>query len=96
MQITDEIIEKIAGLARLKFDDTEKIQIKNDLQNMLGFIEKMDELNTDDVKPILHMTQNVNSYRKDIIENSINNKTAMQNAKQKKVPHFIVPTVIKK
>jgi aspartyl-tRNA(Asn)/glutamyl-tRNA(Gln) amidotransferase subunit C len=96
MQITDEIIEKIAGLARLKFDDTEKIQIKNDLQNMLGFIEKMDELNTDDVKPILHMTQNVNSYREDIIENSINNNTAMQNAKQKKVPHFIVPTVIKK
>ena len=94
MEINDAIIEKLANLAKLKFNDTEKVQIKNDLQNMIGFIEKMNDLDTSNVEPLLHMTANVNVLREDVVTVSISNEEAMQNASNKRAPFFIVPKVI--
>lgn len=94
MEINDALFEKLANLARLKFDETEKLQIKNDLQNMIGFIEKMNDLDTSNVEPLLHMTANVNMWREDVITGSITNEEAMQNASNKNAPFFIVPKVI--
>ena len=96
MEINDAMIEKLANLARLKFDETEKVQIKSDLQNMIGMIEKMNELDTTDVAPLLHITDNVNVLREDMVEGSITNEEALQNAANKNAPFFIVPKVIKK
>lgn len=96
MDINDAMIEKLANLAKLKFDDIEKAQIKNDLQNMIGFIEKMNDLDTSNVEPLLHMTANVNILRDDVITGSITNEEALQNAANKNAPFFIVPKVIKK
>ena len=96
MEINDAMIDKLANLARLKFDETEKVQIKSDLQNMIGMIEKMNELDTTDVAPLLHITNNVNVLREDIVEGSITNEEALQNAANKNAPFFIVPKVIKK
>ena len=94
MEINDALFEKLANLARLKFDETEKLQIKNDLQNMIGLIEKMNDLDTSNVEPLLHMTDNVNMWREDVITGSITNEEAMQNASNKNAPFFIVPKVI--
>lgn len=96
MEINDAMIDKLANLARLKFDDTEKVNIKKDLQNMIGMIEKMNELDTTDVTPLLHITDNVNVLREDIVEGSITNEDALQNAANINAPFFIVPKVIKK
>ena len=96
MEIDDAMIDKLANLARLKFDETEKVQIKIDLQNMIGMIEKMNELDTTDVAPLLHITENVNVLREDMVEGSITNEEALQNAANKNAPFFIVPKVIKK
>ena len=96
MEINDAMIDKLANLARLKFDETEKVQIKSDLQNMIGMIEKMNELDTTDVDPLLHITDNVNVLREDVVEGSITNEEALQNAANKNAPFFIVPKVIKK
>ena len=96
MEVNDALIDKLANLAKLKFEDTEKVQIKNDLQNMIGFIEKMNDLNTSDVEPLLHMTSNVNMLREDVVAGSITNEKALQNAANKNAPFFIVPKVIKK
>ncbi len=96
MDINDAMIEKLANLAKLNFDDIEKAQIKNDLQNMIGFIEKMNDLDTSNVEPLLHMTANVNILRDDVITGSITNEEALQNAANKNAPFFIVPKVIKK
>lgn len=96
MEINDAIIDKLANLARLKFDETEKVQIKTDLQNMIGMIEKMNELDTTGVAPLLHITDNVNVLRDDVVEGSITNEEALQNAANKNDPFFIVPKVIKK
>ena len=95
MEITDQTIDKLANLAKLNFDPNEKLQIKKDLQNMIGLIDKMNELNTDGVEPLLHINDTSFS-RADEVKNSITNEEAMQNANHKKAPHFIVPKVIKK
>ena len=96
MEVNDTMIDKLAGLARLKFDAAEKQQIKNDLQNMIGFIEKMNELDTTGVEPLLHMTNNVNVLRDDVVTGSITNEEALQNAANVNAPFFLVPKVIKK
>ena len=96
MEITDAAIDKIARLARLSFEADDKIQIKNDMQSMIGFIEKMNELDTSQIEPLLHMSTNANSTRQDILHKNISNAEAMKNAIKNKAPHFIVPTVIKK
>ncbi len=96
MEINDAMIEKLANLAKLKFDDTEKLQIKNDLQNMIGFIEKMNDIDTSNVEPLLHMTANENILREDVIKGSITNDDALQSTANKNAPFFIVPKVIKK
>ena len=96
MEINYAMFEKLANLAKLKFNDFEKIQIKNDLQNMIGFIEKMNDIDTTNVEPLLHMTANVNMMREDVVTESITNEEAMQNAVDKNGAFFIVPKVIKK
>ncbi len=96
MEINEATIDKLASLARLKFNETEKVQIRIDLQNMISLVEKMNELDTENIEPLLHMSSNVNTMREDIVQGSIANKDALQNAKKHKEPYFIVPTVIKK
>jgi len=96
MEVNDAMIDKLANLARLKFDDAEKQEIKSDLKNMIGFIEKMNELDTTGVEPLLHMTGNINVLREDIVKGSITNEEALKNAANSNAPFFLVPKVIKK
>src|SRR5678816_4544879 len=65
MEVNDALIDKLAHLARLKFEDSEKEEIKNDLQKMIAFVEKLNELDTTGVEPLLHMTDEINSLRED-------------------------------
>ena len=96
MEVNDVLIDKLANLAKLKFDPQEKDAIKNDLERMIGFIKKMDELDTTGVEPLLHMSPNVNVLREDVIQGSISNAEVLKNASVSASPYFIVPKVIKK
>ena len=96
MEVNDALIDKLANLSKLKFDDTEKEAIKSDLEKMIGFIQKMDELDTTGVEPLLHMSANENVMREDIVKGSISNDEALENAAVSTLPYFIVPKVIKK
>ena len=71
MEVNDTLVDKLANLARLQFDNTEKSAIKNDLQRMIQFVEKLNELDTTGVSPLLHMSNNVNALREDEIKGSI-------------------------
>ena len=52
MEVNDAMVDKLAHLSRLQFDETEKREIKNDLQRMIGFVEKLNELNLEGVEPM--------------------------------------------
>lgn len=96
MEVNDELVEKLAHLARLKFDDADKVSIKNDLQKMIQFVEKLNELDTTGVEPLLHMSSNVNVLREDEIKGSISREEGLKNAAMHDDQFFKVPKVIKK
>jgi aspartyl-tRNA(Asn)/glutamyl-tRNA(Gln) amidotransferase subunit C len=96
MEVNEALVDKLAKLARLKFDDAEKAAIKNDLQKMIKFIEKLNELDTTGVEPLLHMSSNVNVLRADEVKGSISREAGLQNAAMHDEHFFKVPKVIKK
>lgn len=96
MEVNDAMVEKLANLSRLQFNDTEKAEIKYDLQRMIAFVEKLNELNLEQVEPLLHMSEEVNVLREDEIKGSITREEALKNAPLHDDQFFKVPKVIKK
>lgn len=96
MEVTDALIEKIAHLARLDFPEGEKAALKEDLQRMIHFVQKLEELDTTGVQPLLHMSDVVNNLREDEVQGSISTAAALKNAAHHNDRFFLVPKVIKK
>ena len=96
MEVNDALVEKLANLSRLEFNDTEKEEIKKDLQKMISFVQKLDELDLSDTEPLLHMSPNVNVLREDIVQGSVSREEALKNAPVHDEQFFKVPKVIKK
>lgn len=96
MEVNDALIDKLAHLARLKFDVNEKEEIKKDLRKMIAFVEKLNELDTTGVEPLLHMSTETNVLREDEVKGSISREEALKNAPQHDEQFFTVPKVIRK
>ena len=96
MKITDELIDELAHLARLEFAPEAKEGLKADLERMINFVEKLNEVNTDGVEPLLHMSPRMNVLREDEVQGSISREEALRNAPAKNEAFFLVPKVIKK
>jgi len=96
MKVTEEMVDKIARLARLKFDDAEKEGIRTDLEKMIAFVEKLNELDTTGVEPLIHMSESVNILRDDKVRGSISREEALSNAPDTDGTYFRVPKVIRK
>lgn len=94
MDINDALIDKLAHLSRLEFDEEEKREIKKDLEKMLRFIDKLNELDTTGVEPLLHMSENENIYREDKVSGSISKADVFKNAPTHDEQFFKVPKVI--
>ncbi len=96
MEVNDEMVDKLAHLSRLQFNEIEKAEIKSDLQQMIAFVEKLNELNLDGIEPLLHMSPEVNVLREDEIQGSISREEALKNAPLHDDQFFKVPKAIKK
>jgi len=96
MEVTTELIDNLANLARLEFAPEEKAGIKADLQRMIAFVEKLQEADTTGVEPLLHMGDAMNVYRSDEVNGSMQKQTALANAPAANTDYFKVPKVIKK
>lgn len=96
MEVTDALLTKLAGLSKLSFNEDEKTELKKDLQNMISFVDKLSEVDTSNVEPLLHISENKRALRADIVDGELNNDEALQNAKKSLPPYFAVPKVIKK
>lgn len=96
MQVDDALVDKLATLAHLHFNTGEKEAIKGDLQKMIGFIDKLQELDTTGVEPLMHMSDAVNVLREDVPGAMLSTGQALQNAAQHDGHYFQVPKVIKK
>ena len=94
--INDELINKLSNLAKLKFDNNAKEKIKNDLDKIIKFIDKLEEVNTDNIEPLIYLSEEINNFRDDKVKDEVSQEDALKNAPQKDSDYFKVPTVLKK
>jgi aspartyl-tRNA(Asn)/glutamyl-tRNA(Gln) amidotransferase subunit C len=95
MEVNDALVDKLAHLSMLHFNETEKAEIKKDLQRMIAFVDKLNELKLDGVEPQLFMSDEVNVLREDEIKGFITREEALKNAPLHDEQFFKVPKVIK-
>jgi len=87
-------VKHIATLARLNFEEAEAEKIKDDLNSIPGYMDKLNELNTDNVEPTSHTLDIYTVTRPDVAKPSLSNEEALANAPQAEDAHFKVPKVI--
>jgi len=93
-KIDIKTVDEIAHLARLEFSDEAKGEILNDMNRMLAFVDKLNELKTDDVEPLIYMTEERSVMREDEVKVTLTQAEALKNAPKKDSDYFKVPKVI--
>ena len=96
MQVNEQLIDKLSHLARLRFNADEKEKLRTDLEKMIQFVEKLNELDLNEVEPLMHMSSEINVLREDELRGSISTEAALRNAPDQDGPYFRVPKVIRK
>ena len=96
MKIDAHMVENLAHLARLRFDDSEKESIRTDLENMVAFVEKLQTIDTKGVEPLLHISDVTNVLREDLVQGSVSRAEALLNSPVNDDTFFKVPKVIRK
>lgn len=94
MAVTKKDVEKIAELARLKFTDEDLENFTPQMNEILSYMDKLNELDTENVKPLSHPVEQTNVFREDELKPSISTDDALKNAPDKNEHHFKVPKVI--
>ena len=93
-KIDIKTVEEVAHLARLEFTEEGKADILNDMNRMLAFVDKLNEMDTNGVEPLIYMTDEKNVMREDESKNTLTQKEALKNAPKKDSDYFKVPKVI--
>lgn len=96
MEINKDIINKLADLAKLDFTEDEKVNLEKDLSQIISFFEKMNEVNTDNVEPLIFMSDEENILRNDEPKQVITHQEALMNAPAKDSDYFKVPKFLDK
>jgi aspartyl-tRNA(Asn)/glutamyl-tRNA(Gln) amidotransferase subunit C len=96
MIIDRETVEKVATLARLELAEDEKEAMIQDMNKILDFMAKLNELDTAGIEPLVYMTNEVNVLREDIVKQTVSTEEALQNAPKHTDDYFLVAKVIEK
>lgn len=94
MKIDKKTVEDIAHLARLELTEEEKTEMSSEMTKILGWMEKLNEVDTSKVEPLIHMSQEINVLREDLEGEMISHEAALKNAPKKDSNYFRVPKVI--
>ena len=92
--IDDETMENVCILAKLSLTEDEKEKAKEDMQKMLDYVEKLDELDTTGVEPLSHIFGDQNVFREDVVTNGDNSSAMLANAPKAKENQYQVPKTI--
>ena len=96
MKIDNKLITELARLAKLNFDEKSSQKMKEDLNKIIGFVDKLSEIDTKDVEPLIYLSDEVNVLRKDDTIENISQEEALKNAPKKDSDYILVPKVIDK
>lgn len=96
MEVNDALLDHIAHLSKLSFEGPHKEAIRQDLQRMIAFVDKLSQLDTTGVEPLIFMSNEVNRLRNDEVEQSVSHEEALRNAPKKDSDYFRIPKVLDK
>ena len=97
MKLDKSDVEKLAHLARLEFSEKEKGEMIEDMDKILGFVDKINELDLEGIEPLVYMTEdNENKLREDKVVEELSRDEALKNAPDKDTDYFKVPKVLKR
>lgn len=94
MRISREEVQHVALLARLALSTEEETELVEHFDNVLSYMEKLNELNTDDVQPLAHTVEVPAPLREDQVTNQANAEALLQNAPERQTDFFKVPQII--
>ncbi len=96
MAVDKEVILKLEKLAKLRLSDEERREIGVDLENILSMINKLEEIDTSGVEPLVYIHEEVNVLRADKIEGMLDTEQGLKNAPKRIDNYFAVPKIINK
>ena len=94
MEITDKLIEYVSELAHLKLEEDQREQAKGDLARMIGYVDKLSQLDTEGVGPMSHAFPVANVFREDEVRESMDRELVLKNAPAPKAGCFLVPKTV--
>ncbi|NHQ60007.1 Asp-tRNA(Asn)/Glu-tRNA(Gln) amidotransferase subunit GatC [Chlorobium sp. BLA1] len=94
MSVTSKDVAYIADLARLRFNEEETIVMTSELNNILHYIEKLNEVDTEGVEPLSSIHDQINVLREDVELQPLTSEDVLKNAPQRQDRFFKVPKVI--
>lgn len=94
MKIDRALLDKIAHLARLEFDEKDADQMMADMNAIVSWVEKLQEVNTEGVEPLTTLSHEINVFREDIPVRTLSREEALANAPDADGQFFRVPKVI--
>lgn len=94
MKINRELLDKIAHLARLEFDEKDAEKMMQDMTEIVEWVEKLKEVDTAGVEPLTTMSHEVNALREDQIREHLSHERALRHAPKKDADYFRVPKVL--
>ena len=94
MRITKQEVQHVALLARVDVTPGEQIELVEHFEKMLTYMEKLNEVVTDDVQPTAHAVDVPSPFREDVVTNQANTDALLLNAPAREATFFKVPKII--
>ena len=94
MEVNEQLVDRLAGLSKLRFEKEEKQKLIVDLGNILKLVDKLNEVDTTGIEPLVYLNTETNVLRADVIEHEITKAEALKNSPIKDSDYFKVPKVI--
>lgn len=94
MKIDKKTFNKIAHLSRLEFKDKDEEAIIEDLNKILTWVDKLNEVDTEGIKPLIYISEEINVMRKDEQNKNISHEQGLKSAPKKDSDYFRVPKVL--
>jgi aspartyl-tRNA(Asn)/glutamyl-tRNA(Gln) amidotransferase subunit C len=95
MAVSKDEVKYIASLSKLEFDESELEDFTKEFNQILNYIDKLNELDTENVEPLSHPIEKLNVFREDEHKKSVDRTEALKNAPDSNDEYFKVPKVIK-
>jgi len=93
-KIDEKLVRKVAKLARLDLSEVEVQEFTGQLSAILGYVEKMNELDTAAVEPLAHSLPVSNVFREDLVRESLGTEKVLANAPEQDGQFFRVPKIL--